>query len=85
MSVMTVAGAMDRIRSATERSPIAVFMIRPGATAVNVVFANTVLSLKAQEEPSANLIGVYHKGMCRETVHGEILASIRKEANLERG
>lgn len=78
MSIMTVAGAMDRIKGAAPSSPIAVFKVRDGSTNVNVVFANTVESSKVCSGGSGNLIGIYHQRMNREQVRSEIITALRE-------
>ena len=50
-----------RLRSATEESPLAVFLV-PGSTdQVNVVFASTVATAKRIKDKDPLLIGVFHK------------------------
>ena len=60
MSVVSIEVALERIKCATKRSPIAVFKTgTPGY--VNTMFANTVDTLELIESGDPKFIGTYHK------------------------
>ena len=73
MTVSSVAVVMDRILSATEQSPIAVFKVGESGL-VDAVFAATLYS-QAKIAGDDNLIGIYHSGMDRQTVKRELNAA----------
>ena len=61
MSVMTAELIRNRIASATEFSPIAVFSVAGERDKFNALFASTAVSQLAIAE-DRNLIGVYVRG-----------------------
>ena len=60
MAISKVSLIMDRISSATKRSPIAVFKTDDGK--LSAVFAATVETQKLIDRGDSKLIGIYHKG-----------------------
>lgn len=80
MSLTTFQATMERIESASERSPIAVFLPTKGDDRVHSVFAATVVSQRQIERRPSNLIGVFHAGMDLRSVAEQIRAGIASVA-----
>ena len=75
MSVSSIQVIMDRIASATETSPIAVFKVPEKCGKLEAVFGATVMTQKKITEGDPDLVGVFHKGMDRFSVKSQ-LASV---------
>lgn len=78
MSVSTISVIKERIRSATERSKIAVFIIKRGGTHdFNAIFDNTIATKKRIAEGCDNYIGSYHGSAGAEDVTMDINKKLR--------
>ena len=72
MSKASLNSVLDRIKTATERSPIAVFRTQQPDT-YNAVFGATIHTQNLIKANDPDFIGLYHAGMNTTRIMAELL------------
>jgi len=75
MTIMTIDLVMDRIKSATRYSPIAVFH-SVGEGKLDALFASTVMTEIKIRKEGKFLVGVYHQYMDLRKIYKELKSAM---------